>query len=160
MGDLSEFPLALRVFLKAYPWRRLDPVPWTSLAKPLAECRVALVSSAGFYAKDQIPFDNTIRGGDPSFRVLPSEASADPLENNHRSESFDHRPMLRDLNVALPLDRMRELARDGRIGALNPRTLSFMGSLTATRRFVGETVPEAASWLVEDEVDVALLVPV
>jgi hypothetical protein len=35
-----------------------------------------------------------------------------------------------------------------------------MGSITAPGRLIRDTAPEAAEWLVEDEVDVALLVPV
>ncbi|MGD9139344.1 MAG: hypothetical protein PVH42_21455 [Desulfobacterales bacterium] len=47
MGDLNEFALKYRLFLNAYPWRRIDPVPWAPLKKPLSECRLVLVSSAG-----------------------------------------------------------------------------------------------------------------
>ena len=36
MGDLTEFQTGMRLFLKAYPWRRIDPVPWTPLRRPLA----------------------------------------------------------------------------------------------------------------------------
>ena len=70
MGDFSEFSLKTRLFLKAYPWRRIDPVPWAPLAKPLAECRLALLSSAGFVLPEQEPFDESLRGGDPSFIIL------------------------------------------------------------------------------------------
>ncbi len=160
VGDLSEFPLKLRLFLKAYRWRRIDPVPWTPLAKPLSECRVALVSSAGFVTPNQEPFDETKRGGDPSFRVIPSDVDVRTLRDTHRSESFDHSGVRRDPNLAFPLDRLRELARDRRIGSVNSRHISFMGSLTATGIFVRDTAPAAASLLVEDGVDVALLVPV
>jgi D-proline reductase (dithiol) PrdB len=68
--------------------------------------------------------------------------------------------MRRDPNLALPIDRLRELSEAGRIGAVNRRHLSFMGSLTATGAFVRDTAPAAAKLLVEDGVDVALLVPV
>jgi D-proline reductase (dithiol) PrdB len=160
MGDLSEFSAAVRLFLKAYRWRRIDPVPFAQLPKPLSECRVALVSSAGFHTHEQPPFDEAKRGGDPSFRILAADQRLDELANHHRSESFDHAPMLQDPNLALPLDRLQELARDGRIGSVAPRVLSFMGSLTATRRFERDNAPEAAGWLEEDAVDAALLVPV
>ncbi len=35
-----------------------------------------------------------------------------------------------------------------------------MGSITAPGRLMRETAPEAARWLVDDGVDVAILVPV
>jgi len=160
VGDLSEFRLKDRLFLSAYRWRRIDPVPWTPLVKPLATSRLALVSSAGFIAPGQEPFDGSIRGGDPSFREIPADLSPMSLINTHRSQSFDHAGLEEDPNLALPLKRVRELVGEGRIGEVNHRHLSFMGSLTATGRFVRETVPEAVGKLVEDGVDVALLVPV
>ncbi|MEX1243174.1 MAG: glycine/sarcosine/betaine reductase selenoprotein B family protein [Thermoanaerobaculia bacterium] len=160
MGDLDEFSLPLRIFLKAYPWRSIDPVPWTPLAKPLRLCRVALVSSAGFVLPNQQPFDEYRRGGDPSFREIPSDVDVRTLMDTHRSESFDHTGMRKDPNLAFPIDRIRELQESGRIGEVNRRHLSFMGSLTAVGRFLSETAPGAASKLVEDRVDVALLVPV
>jgi len=41
MGDLSEFQTGMRLFLKAYPWRRIHPVPWTPPRRPLADSRLA-----------------------------------------------------------------------------------------------------------------------
>jgi D-proline reductase (dithiol) PrdB len=125
MGDLSEFPLKYKLFLKVYPWRRIDPVPWTALKKPLKDSRLALVSSAGFIKPGQEPFDESIRGGDYSFREIPSDTDV-----------------------------------SGRIGSLNQRHLSFMGSITAPGRLVKKTAPVAVRKLVEDGVDIALLMPV
>ena len=48
----------------------------------------------------------------------------------------------------------------GRIGSVNRRHLSFMGSITAPGRLIRQSAPDAARWLVEDAVDIALLVPV
>jgi len=160
VGELSEFPVGLRVFLRAYRWRRVDPVPWTPLRRPLSESRLALVSSAGFVLPGQVPFDESKRGGDPSFREIPSDTEAGVLVDTHRSEAFDHTAMCRDPNLAFPVDRIRELASRGRIGSVSPRHLSFMGSLTAPGRLVRDTAPAAARSLVDDGVDVALLVPV
>ncbi len=160
MGDPGEFSPAIRLFLKAYPWRRIHPVPWSALRKPLAVCRLALVSSAGFVLHGQEPFDASIRGGDVSFRDIPSNTEAAALIDTHRSRSFDHSGMRSDPNLALPLDRARELHAAGRIGSVNRRHLSFMGSITAPGRLVRDTAPRAARLLSEDGVDVALLVPV
>jgi len=160
MGSFDEFPLRWRLFLKAYRWRRIDPVPWTPLRKPLAECRLALVSSAGFVLPGQAPFDESIRGGDVSFREISSDVDIGTLIETHRSELFDRAGLRRDPNVVFPIDRVRELAERGRIGAVNHRHLSFMGSITAPGRLTRQTAPQAARGLVADEVDVALLVPV
>jgi D-proline reductase (dithiol) PrdB len=160
LGDLGEFSLRHRLFLRSYPWRRIAPVPWTPLAKPLDRCRLALVSSAGFVLPGQQRFDAERRGGDPSFREIPADVPASALVDAHRSQTFDHSAMCRDPNLAFPIDRVRELADRGRIGSVNRRHLSFMGSLTATGRLTRTTAPAAVGPLVEDEVDVALLVPV
>jgi D-proline reductase (dithiol) PrdB len=160
MGDLNEFSLKLRLFLRAYRWRRIDPVPWAPLQKPLSECRLALVSSAGFVLPGQEPFDGSIRGGDPSFREIPSDVEASTLIDTHRSESFDHSGVREDPNLAFPVDRVRELAASGRIGSVSRCHLSFMGSLTAPGRMTQRTAPEAVRALKEAGVDIALLVPI
>jgi D-proline reductase (dithiol) PrdB len=160
MGDLSEFSWTTRLFLKAYRWRRIDPIPWTPLKRPLAQARLALVSSAGMVLPSQKPFDEGLAGGDYSFREVPDDTPVRELVDTHRSESFDHNGLLEDPNLGFPLDRVHELAKAGRIGSVNRRHLSCMGSITAPGRLVKETAPEAARWLVADQVDVALLVPV
>ena len=160
MGHLGEFSLSVRLFLKAYRWRRIDPIPWTPLEKPLAECRLAIVSSAGLVTRDQQQFDESVPGGDVSFRAIPGDVDVTTLIDTHRSNSFDHTGLSRDPNLALPIDRVRDLAQQRRIGSIAPRHLSFMGSITAPGRLVRHTAPQAARLLADDGVDVALLVPV
>lgn len=160
MGDLSEFSLRHRLFLMTYPWRRIDPVPWAPLREPLARCRVALVSTAGFVLPGQPPFEKAKRGGDPTLRVIPAEADVPQLVELQRSGAFDHAGIREDSNLGFPLDRLRELAARGRIGSVAPRHLSFMGSITAPGRLIRDTAPEGAGLLVEDGVDAALLVPI
>lgn len=135
-------------------------MPWTPLKRPLARSRLALVSSAGFVAPGQPPFDSSIKGGDVSFRQIAADMDVKTLAETHRSEAFDHSGMRHDPNLAFPIDRVRELAAAGRIGSINSRHLSFMGSITAPGRLIRDTAPEAARLLVGDGVDVALLVPV
>lgn len=160
MATLSELSLPVRAFLSTYRWRRIDPVPWTPLRRPLAESRLALVSSAGLVLPDQEPFAANLAGGDGSFREIPPDADLSTLIDCHKSKSFDHDGMRRDPNLALPLERARELVERGRVGSLSARHLSFMGSITAPGRLVRDHAPAAARRLVEEGVDVALLVPV
>jgi D-proline reductase (dithiol) PrdB len=160
MGELSEFSISVRLFLKTYKWRRIDPVPWTPLKKPLNECRMALVSSAGFVLPDQEPFDESIRGGDTSFREIPGDVNVMDLVDTHRSTSFDHTGIRQDANLAFPIDRIKELVKLNRIGSVNHRHFSFMGSITAPGRLIQFTAPEVARLLVEDSVDAVLLIPV
>ncbi len=160
MARVADLPLSLRVLLRTYPWRRIEPVPCARLTKPMSSARVALVSTAGLVPAGAPPFDQAVRGGDFSHRVIAADTDVATLADFHRSTSFDHRGVAADRNLALPLDRLRELAAAGEIGAVAPRHLSFMGSITAPGRLVRQSAPVAAELLVSDAVDVALLVPV
>ncbi len=160
MGNIDEFSFTIRAFLKLYRWRRIDPVPWTPLRKPLAQSRLILASSAGFVLPSQKPFDHEVRGGDPTLREIPGDADVSTLIDTHRSEAYDHTGLRQDQNLGFPLDRLRELVKSGRIGSLAPRHLSFMGSITAPGRFVRDTVPAAVRAVVTDGPDVALVIPV
>ena len=50
-----------------FRWAVNTEAPWTPLAKPIKECRLALVSSGGFYLKTQPPFGED----DTSYRKIP-----------------------------------------------------------------------------------------
>jgi D-proline reductase (dithiol) PrdB len=160
MVRIRDLRLSLRLFARTYPWRKVDPIPRTILTKPLEECRVALVSSAGLVPPTDRPFDDSIRGGDFSHRVVPADIDVQSLKEYHRSDAFDHSGVEADRNLGMPLDRLRELAAVGFIGEVAPRHVSLMGSITAPGRLVKHTLPRVAGLLLEDAVDVALLVPV
>ncbi len=146
--------------MRAYRWKRIDPMPVARLARPLDQCRVALVSSAGLMVPGDPPFDPGVKGGDWSYRLVPGDTEVENLEEHHRSDSFDHAGVEADRNLALPLDRLHDLAAAGEIGAVAPRHVSLMGSVTAPGRLKKKTAPAVAELLTADEADVALLVPV
>jgi D-proline reductase (dithiol) PrdB len=160
MGRVSDLSLKDQIFVRTYRWRQIDPVPWTPLKKPLSECRLGLVSTAGLSAPDQPPFDKKKKGGDPAFRAIPSAIDVQTLIENHRSKAWDHRGLEQDKNLGFPIDRVHELVESGRIGSVASHFFSFMGSVTAPGRMVRDSVPRVADMFVQDEVDVALLVPV
>ena len=160
MPHIADLPFTLRTALKLYRWRRLSGEAWARSARPLDQCRVAICSTAGMVMPGQPPFDRSVKGGDFSYRVIDGDTEVSSLIDTHRSSSYDHAGIEEDANLAFPLDRLRELAADGRIGAVAERHLSFMGSITAPNRLLRQTAPEAAEILVADQVDVALLVPV
>ena len=107
MGSFKEFSLPVQLFLRAYPWRRIDPIPWSPVTKPLSECRLALISSAGLVAPEQPPFEDEIRGGDPSFREIALTTNPSTLRDTHNSDSFDHSGITEDPNLAFPLAPVR-----------------------------------------------------
>ena len=160
MATVSELPLSARLFLKTYPWRRIDPVPWSPLAKPLHEARVAVVSTAGLVLPSHEPFDNEVRGGDWSYREIPSDADTKTFIDAHRSKSYDHSGVHADANLAFPIDRIRGLADDGVIGEVNHRHFSLMGSITAPGRLMKSSAPAVADALAADGVDAVLLIPI
>ncbi len=160
MAKLSDLKLTYQLFMKAYPYRRIDWRPGARLAKPLRAARIAVVTTAAFFKPDQLPFNGLIRGGDFSYRALPPDADLDTLRIAHRSDAFDSSGIASDKNLALPLDRLKALAEEGVIGSVAPRHFSFMGSISAPGRLIDRTAPEVARMLAEDAVDAVLLTPV
>ena len=160
MAKISDLKLAYRLFMKTYPYRTVEWGAGATLQKPLREARVAVVTTAAFFAPDQRPFDASIRGGDYSFRVLDADVDLTTLQIAHRSDAFDIRGLELDKNLALPLDRLKSLAQEGVIGEVAPRHFSFMGSIAAPGRLIAQTAPEVARELAADAVDAVLLTPV
>jgi D-proline reductase (dithiol) PrdB len=160
MAKMSDLKLAYQIFMKAYPYRRVDWRPGTLLKKPLTEARAAVVTTAAFFGLDQPPFDTSIRGGDYSYRIMSLDTDLSTLRIAHRSDAFDIRGIASDKNLALPLDRLKSLAEEGVIGSVAPRHFSFMGSISAPGRLIANTAPEVARMLLEDAADAVLLTPV
>jgi len=160
MAKLSDLKLKYWFYMRAYPYRHIDWRPGARLLKPLAAARIAVVTSAAFYSADQKPFDPGVRGGDYSYREIPEDIALDTVRIGHKSDAFDHSGIERDKNLALPLDRLREMKREGLVGELAKRHYSFMGSITAPGRLMQVTAPEIARSLAEDHVDAVLLTPV
>jgi D-proline reductase (dithiol) PrdB len=156
----DELPLWERTLIASYHWRRVSPLPGSTLRQPLRECRVALVTTAGLVPPGAAPFDLGRIGGDATFRVVHADGDLSALQLHHRSQAFDRTGVLADANVAFPLDRLHALASNGDVGQVAPRHLSFMGSITAPGRLRKEHAPAAADLFVADAVDVALLAPV
>ena len=146
--------------MRTYRYRRVDWKPGAVLNGPLSAARVALITTAGYYFLNQPPFDDSIRGGDPSYRVIPDGSDMDSLLIGQRSDAFDQSGIEADKNLALPLDRLHDLVHERVIGSVAPRHFTFMGSITAPGRLIAETAPEVAAMLREDRVDAVLLTPV
>jgi D-proline reductase (dithiol) PrdB len=158
LARLRDLKLAHRLYMRAYRYRQVDWRPGAKLRKPLAECTVAVITTAAFHLREQAPFDPAVKGGDYSYREIP--ADSDRLLISHKSDAFDHTGIERDYNLALPLDRLRELRDEGFIGKVAARHYSLMGSITAPARLVEITAPELVRRLADDGVDAVLLTPV
>ena len=156
MAFLRKLNRLSRFFMKFYRGQRYKTCPNTPLNLPLNECRVALITTAGFFLDGQHPFEK----GDCSYREIPNSIQTQALINGHKSAAYDERGLEIDANLAFPLDRFRELETEGKIGSLNRRHFSFMGSITKPHRLITQFAPEVGRMLKADGVDVAFLTPV
>jgi D-proline reductase (dithiol) PrdB len=147
-------------------WIQREPppqIPWTPLAKPLADCRVALVSSAGIARHDQPPFDQDLERRDPwwsdqSWRPIPTAITQADVGVYHLH--IDPRFGQQDLDCVLPLRRLQELCADHIVGQVAATHYSFMGYILQPRQLLAATAPAIAARMAEEAVDVAVLVPV
>jgi D-proline reductase (dithiol) PrdB len=147
-------------------WIEREPppqIPWTPLAKPLGDCRVALVSSAGIARHDQPPFDQELERRDPwwsdqSWRPIPAGTSEADVGIYHLH--IDPRFGQQDLDCVLPLRRLQELSADGIIGEAAGTHYSFMGYILQPRELLASTAPAIAARMAEEAIDVVVLVPV
>jgi hypothetical protein len=65
-----------------------------------------------------------------------------------------------DVNVVLPLDHLRSLVQERRLGALAPRIFSLVGYRTRADEVAQETATAIAAAMAEDGVTLGLVVPV
>jgi D-proline reductase (dithiol) PrdB len=136
-----------------------EGIPWVTVKKPVAAATIALVTTAGVHHRDQPPYDMNDRDGDPSFRELDLERPLDSLMITH--DYYDHRDADRDLNVVFPVERLREIAAAGEIGAVARLGYGFMGHITGRHleTLKRRTAPEVAARLKKAGVDAVLLAP-
>ena len=134
-----------------------ERLSWTPLARPLSHCTVALVTTAGVHLKSQPAFDLMNAHGDWSYRVIPGDTAVRDLMVSH--SHYDTTDANADPNVVFPLDRLRELAADGTIGAVSRVHLGMMGWNPDGARVRDETAPAMVAVLREAQVDVVVLTP-
>ena len=143
-----------------YPFMRFDAAPLHRLSKPIAESRVALITTGGYSIEgEQEPFkafphfDET----SPPIREIPLDVNREKLTINH--PGYDHRFAEEDINVNLPLDRLQELVEMGEIGSLAEETHVVMGLIPNVAPLLTELIPSLVEKFKSDSVEAALLVP-
>ncbi|PWH18874.1 MAG: hypothetical protein DDG59_04800 [Anaerolineae bacterium] len=142
-------------------------LPWSPLPKPLAHCKLSLITTAGLYRKDfQSPFDTQREQieptwGDPSYRPIPTDSLPSQIGVSHLH--INPQPILQDLNVVFPLERLRELTAEGRVGGLAAQAYSFMGYQgfpPHPHAWLETSAPQVAEALHRENVEVLILTPV
>jgi len=149
------------VAFRGYPALDLtgEPVPWTPFTGDPAAARIALVTSAGVFVQGrQEPFDAANPYGDLSSRPIP--LATPPARLGLAHEHYDHAAAARDLNVVYPVDRLRELAQAGMIGAVLDPSFSVMGYNPDWAAVQETCAPALADQVAALRPDAALLVPV
>ncbi len=155
-------PPALAAYYRALDLPRQDPRPWATLSKPLRECRVAAVTTAGVHLGADEPFDldrerREPTWGDPSYRVLPRDVSSDDVQISHLH--YDTSDAKEDLDVVLPVPLLRQFESEGVVGEVAPRHYSFMGFQLDATELLERYLPEVISQLRDDAVDAVVLTP-
>jgi D-proline reductase (dithiol) PrdB len=155
MPRLDRLPEGNRKNLLALAVQVNETTPFVVPARTLAACRLAIVTTAGLHRRGDRPFGP----GDQSYRVIPGDTPTADVVQSHTSLGFDRVPMMRDVNISFPIDRLRELVARGVLDGLAPSHYSFMGAQRELARLDGETGPEVGRRLREEGVDLALITP-
>ena len=142
-----------------YAWAQFAEVPFHPLGKPLAECRVGIVTTAAPYQPDKgnqgprAPYNAAAKFY--GVYSLPSDRDHD-LRISHVAIDRVH-TTAEDIGTYFPLAALRRAATQGRIGALAPR---FHGLPTNRSHRVTQDVdcPELVARCLDDAVDAVLLV--
>lgn len=150
--DRSRIYYEAHGYEQAYGWACNAAAPFTAPAKPPARCRVGLGTTAS----------NVDLGKDVESLMMERPCYASPSDPPPERLFTDHlfwdkeATHTNDLESFLPLGRLSEYARSGRIGAASPR---FYGVPTdysqgRTRRM---HAPRILDWAREDGLDAMIL---
>lgn len=143
---------------KPYEWAHFDHVPFTpfgSIGKPLALCRVGVVTTSEVARRG-------VEAGPEDLRrlvyALPGDIPVDELYSG--KAAFDrYATTLDDVDSYLPLTHLHRFAAEGRIGSVAPR-FQVIYSEYSQRKTLAIDAPEILKQMREDRVDVAVLTAV
>lgn len=147
-------------YAKDYAWAQFDDVPFTPLAKPLAQCRVGLLGTSEVAVRyDPAAEANPIE--EAHFRgvyAIPADTPTGRLYS--RTLDFDrYETTLDDVNAFFPIDRLREAAAEGRVGALPDRVYGAYNNYSK-RKVLEEEGPTALALCRQDALDAVVIVPI
>jgi hypothetical protein len=150
--DRSREYYAAQGYSQPYAWAAHSQAPFTPLRKPLQECRVGLVTTAG---RMEVEGASQAQRANKQPYAMPSNP---PPARLFTADLFWDKKATNtdDLDSFLPLNRLAEYVASGRIGSVSPR---FYGSPTdySQGKTNKRTAPQILAWCREDGVDVVLL---
>ena len=152
--DLSREYYAAHGYTQPYKWLSHAEVPFTRLLKPLAKCRVGLVTTADLEkppGTDKMERQRARRGYAHPAGEAPDHFYTRDLQWDQETTHTE------DNDSFMPLNRLEECAAAGKIGSASPR---FYGVVTdySQGKTIRESAPQVLQFCVEDGVD-ALVLP-
>ncbi len=118
-----------------YNWSVYDSSPFTSLKKPLEESCITLITSSGIFRDDQEPFEpNGWPVNEVGLRLIPKETDVKRLGLHYNY--YDHRDAVKDINCIFPVERLRDLEKEGVIGRLATSVISLGMGRTYKRSLI------------------------
>ena len=146
--DKSRTYYAAHGYERPYIWAHHRDVPFCTPTKPLAQCRIGVVTTA----------DKASRDGPRSTKLFaaPNSEAVGLFTETAWDRDATH---MDDPETYLPIKCLRKAVRQGQIGSLSPR---FYGIPTdySQRLTTEEDAPQIAAWLREDSVDAVVLVAI
>ena len=132
-----------------YQWAQNDETPFCKPTKPISECRVGIVTTA-------MPNTEIARTNRKVYSTLVS-----PIPESMYTEDLSwHQTVTHtnDVNSFIPLEQLMVIEDEGGIGSLATRFHSVPTEYSQ-RNTIENDAPEILEKLREDEVDVAILIP-
>ena len=153
MARIEDIPQPTRDAVVNLACQPFETTPFVA-GPPLAQRRVAIVSSAALIRRGDAPFPF----GSPEVRFLPVDIPPAELLISHVSINFDRSGFQRDINTVYPIDRLQELAVEGVIGGVAATHYTVMGSTDPGT--MEASADQISGQLRQERIDAVLLSPV
>jgi D-proline reductase (dithiol) PrdB len=153
MARLEDIPEPTRTAVANLPCPAFETTPFVP-GPELSERRVAIVSSAALIHRGDTPFPF----GSGEYRTVPESWSNADILMSHVSINYDRSGFQRDINVAYPIDRLRDLAAEKVIGSVAATHYTVMASTDPANMV--ESADGIAAAMHADHVNAVVLAPV
>ena len=153
MARLSDMPPNLAEHLQGLACPDMGVTPAVG-GIPLSQQRVAIISTAGLSRRG----DDAFTAGAADYRVIPADLPTSDLTMSHISVNYDRTGFQDDVNIAFPIDRLKELVAAGQIGSVADFHYSFMGATDPIQ--MKPAVDSLLGPMLGEGVTAAILIPV
>ncbi len=153
--DKTREYYAAEGYSKPYAWAHFDAIPFTPLPRPLAQCRVGLVTTSEMVVRDDAGAPDDLAR---EVYSLPTDVPVERLVS--RKAAYDrYATTLEDVDAHVPLTHLADVADEGRIGSVAPR-FHVVYSEYSQRKTMDVDAPEILKRCLADGVQVAVLTAV